>query len=207
MTLDHVAVQALFYGADWKTNPSLFQQTAQFENYLKYMVNSPYMDMLTQAGYNVGRGSSTAGQTLNLAINKSTGISDAQIHADLQSAISSGQLAAPDANRLYVVFVEDNVAVSNNSYLDIAHYDNSIRDSLSYHGTFGGIDFAGRGRDIHYAVIAYPGGSIPLPGGPAANISLSWLSSLKPLRGCRASPVNCPAGSPPVAPLLAAAAR
>ena len=32
---------------------------------------------------------------------------DAQIQRDLQSLVNSGQLAAPDANRLYVVFVEE----------------------------------------------------------------------------------------------------
>ena len=76
---------------------TLVSQAASLDQYVGYVVNSPYMDMLTTAGYDVGRGSATAGKELNVSINKTTGITDSQIHADLQSAINSGQLATPDA--------------------------------------------------------------------------------------------------------------
>src|SRR5882762_7485001 len=88
--LPHVEAQAVYLGSDWSTNSSLTSQAAAVDQYVNYLVTSPYMDMLTNAGYNVGEGSATAGKTLGLSLNKSTGITDATIHSDLQSAISSG---------------------------------------------------------------------------------------------------------------------
>src|SRR5947208_13100672 len=69
--LPHVEVQAIYYGSDWSGNSSLYQMTGQIEGYLNYMVNSPYMDMLTNAGYGVGRGSFSQGRIVNYSINKS----------------------------------------------------------------------------------------------------------------------------------------
>lgn len=152
--LTNVEAQAVFLGADWNSNSTLTNQAASLNQFVGYVVNSPYMDMLTQAGYNVGRGSATTGQTLNLAINKSTGITDTQIHADLQAAINSGQLAAPDANRLYVVYVEPGVVIKLGT-------ETSQRNFLGYHGAFAGRTSAGKAADIRYAVIAYPGSPNP----------------------------------------------
>src|SRR5262249_49557666 len=90
----------------------------------------------------------------NLAISKTTGITDAQIHADLQAAINSGQLAAPDANRLYVVYVEPGVVIKLGTAT-------SQRNFLGYHGAFAGRTASGNATDIRYAVIAYPGSPNP----------------------------------------------
>src|SRR5207249_4270161 len=61
--------------------------------------------------------------------------------------------------------------VVNSSYMDM------VNNFLGYHGAFAGLTGSGW-SDIRYAVIAYPGGSIPLSSGTATNASLSWLSSL-----------------------------
>src|SRR5258705_228357 len=129
--LTNVEAQAVYLGSDWNSNATLNSQAAALDQYVGYLVNSPYMDMLTQAGYNVGRGSATAGQELNLALSKSSGITDTQIHADIQAAINAGQLAAPDANRLYVVYVEPGVVVKLGA-------ETSQNSFLGYHGAFAG---------------------------------------------------------------------
>src|SRR5437870_903151 len=54
--LPSVEATALFFGSAWSSTPSLSQQAVTLDNYLQYLVNSPYMDMLTNAGYGVGRG-------------------------------------------------------------------------------------------------------------------------------------------------------
>jgi len=148
--LSNVEAQTVYLGSDWSNNATLKSQATSLDQFAGYLVNSPYMDMLTQANYNVSRGSATAGQTLNLSINKSAGITDAQIQADLQSAIKSGQLAAPDANRLYIVYVEPGVVIKLGT-------DTSQNSFLGYHGAFAGKTAAGKAADIRYAVIAYPG--------------------------------------------------
>src|SRR4051794_33713645 len=129
--LSNVEAQGVYLGSDWANNSSLNSQASALDQYVNYLVKSPYMDTLASAGYNVGEGSATSGKELNLTLNKTTGITDSQIQADLQSAISGSQLATPDANRLYVVFVEPGVKISLGA-------DTSVNSFLGYHGAFAG---------------------------------------------------------------------
>jgi hypothetical protein len=162
--LPAVEVQALYYGSDWYNNPTYYSQTGYLEGFLNNIVHSSYMDALTNAGYGVGRGSFDGGKIGLANINKAYYLTDASIQSAVQGYISNGTLKSPDANRLYVVFVEDNVAVSSSS-------GNSQNNFLGYHGAFAGRDYYGYAADIHYAVITYPGGSV-------GNASIPWLSAL-----------------------------
>ena len=114
------------------------------------------MDMLTNAGYRVGRGTSSTGAIDNISLSKTSGITDASIRSDIQAMINSNQLQTPDANRLYVVYVEPGVVVYNGS-------TSSVNTFLGYHGAFGGKTATGAAADIHYAVLPYPGGVNPSP--------------------------------------------
>jgi hypothetical protein len=163
--LPHVEVQALYLGSDWSTNATYNQQTRSLDGFLKNLVAGPYMDMLSTAGYGVGRGSAVAGKIAALQLNKNSALSDGAIQVDLQGFISNGTLQAPDANRLYVVFVEDNVLVRTSDGLI------SRTDFLGYHGAFAGLDAHGNASDIRYAVVAYPGGNI-------SNAAVTGLSAL-----------------------------
>jgi hypothetical protein len=170
--LPHVEVQPMYYGSDWTSNPYL-GQALRLGSFLANIVNSSYMDMLTEAGYGVGRGTISPGDVYGVNVDKTKFLQDAKIHTALQSEIAHGYLQRPDGNRLYVVFVEDNVAVSRSDG------STSVKDFTGYHGDFqatiGSLPY-----NIHYAVIAYPGGSIPLPstsGNPSTNTSLWWLSA------------------------------
>ena len=101
--LANVEAQAVFLGSDWQSSSTLNSQTGQFNQYLTTLVSGGYMDMLTNAGYGVGRGTSTAGAVDNISLNKTSGITDTTIQQDIQAMISSNALQTPDANRLYVV--------------------------------------------------------------------------------------------------------
>jgi hypothetical protein len=172
VVLPNVEVQGLYYGSDWINNSTYYQQAGRLDGFLNNVVHSSYMDMLSNAGYGVGRGSFDQGWIDGSNINKSYYVDDTQIQGALVSNINSGHLAVPDANRLYVVFVEDNVAVN------LTGQGNSQNSFLGYHGAFGawlslpsvnpwGPTFS----DIHYAVVTYPGGSI-------GNASRSWLGAM-----------------------------
>jgi hypothetical protein len=165
--LPHVEVQGLYYGADWYNNSTYHSQTGYLEGFLNNVVHGSYLSTLTNAGYGVGTGSFSSGQIGLANINKSFYLTDGQIRSALQSYISSGVLQQPDANRLYVIYVEPGVAISMGG-------GNSQRDFLGYHGAFAGHDSSGHAADIHYAVIAYPGGSV-------GNASVSYLSTLNQL--------------------------
>ena len=113
--LQSVEAQAVYLGSDWQTTSSLTTQTGQFDTYLTTLVSGQYMDMLTNAGYRVGRGTSSTGAIDNISLSKTSGITDASIRSDIQAMINSNQLQTPDANRLYVVYVEPGVVVYNGS--------------------------------------------------------------------------------------------
>ncbi|MFL5243881.1 MAG: hypothetical protein ACJ8FY_17400 [Gemmataceae bacterium] len=152
--LPHVEVQGMYLGADWYYNSTDYNQTAQFESFNRFLPQSSYMDLLTQLGYGVGRGSTSPGTIDLLAVNKNYYLTDSTIRGEIQRFINAGSLQQPDANRLYVVYVEPGVAIMN----DHDNNSTSVRDFAGYHAAFAGRTAGGYGADIHYAVIAYAGG-------------------------------------------------
>ena len=152
--LPHVEVQGMYLGSDWYNNGTFYNQTAQFESFNRFLPQSSYMDLLYELGYGVGRGSTSPGTIDRIALNKNYYLTDSTIRGEIQSFINTGYLQTPDANRLYVVYVEPGVAILN----DHGNNSTSIRDFAGYHGAFAGRTASGYGADIHYAVIAYAGG-------------------------------------------------
>jgi hypothetical protein len=127
--LPHVEVQAMYFGQDWMY--SLNVQKNQLDNFLGNIVNSSYMDMLQNAGYGVGRGSASPSTIDGASFYPNQWINDSTIQNALVSEINAGALGLPDANRLYVVFVQDNVAVSTS-------FGTSMPGGFAgYHGAFG----------------------------------------------------------------------
>lgn len=153
--LTHVEAQAVYLGSAWNSSANA-GTTGTLDNYLNFLVNSPYTEALTRAGYGVGSGTATAGVVDPVAIPSGSIIRDRGLRAELQSLISQGAVAAPDANRLYVVFVQPNALISEGGLT-------SRQGLLGYHGAFAGHTATGQAVDVHYAVIAYPGGSVGNP--------------------------------------------
>ena len=166
--LPHVESQAVYLGTDWSANASLMDQRQQVDKYIDYLVKSPYMDMLTNAGYGVGRGISSPGQTI---VQNGSSLTDSQIQSSLQSAISSSKLQQPDANRLYIVYVEPGISVQMGN-------SSSTNSFLGYHGAFAGRDASGKASDIRYAVIAYPGTPNPSAGSQGYSKAFDQLTSV-----------------------------
>ncbi len=173
--LPHVEVQALYIGSDWATDPNLRAQATQFDNFLQFLVDSPYMDMLSNHGYNVGRGTFTFGQidplditTLPL-VNGARQVTDAMIHAEVDRLIGNGTLAPQDMNRVYVVFVEPGVTV-----IDTVFGGSSTTSFSGYHHSFVSSDQFGNVLEssrLNYAVIPYHG-----------SVGNQWNSSLTPFQ-------------------------
>lgn len=158
--LTHVEAQALFLGKDWSTISTDAAQTKTLNSFLTDVTGGAYVDAFTNAGYGVGRGTATTGVTDKTAYTSGSIISDAAIHRRIQADISSGLLSAPDSNRLYVVYVDPNVAVNLG-----AGQGTTRQGILGYHGAFGGVDANGNPVVIRYAVVVSPGG-------PARNSSM-----------------------------------
>jgi hypothetical protein len=152
--LADVGVEALFLGSEWATDPGLAAQTGQIGTFLQFLTTGSFMDMLGQAGYGIGRGGYLAGQVDPVPL---PGVlSDDLIQATLTASIGNGSLGAPDANRLYFVFVEPGVNVTTS-------FGSSATDFYGYHSVFVGPT----GVPVNYAVIPYP----TAPNGPYPALS------------------------------------
>jgi hypothetical protein len=143
--LPNVQVEALFLGSAWQSDPNLGAVAGLLGGFLQNVTSSSYLDVLGQAGYGVGRGAYVGSSTDALALGLD--VSDARIQGEIAGSIGNGSLLPPDRNRLYVVFVEPNVAVSS-------PFGNSAVDLLGYHSDFQGP----AGAPISYAVIPFPAG-------------------------------------------------
>lgn len=146
--LPNVQAQAVYLGSQW-ANSSMSSQITQTDQFLSTIVNSPYMDMLTNAGYNVGRGTDTKGVVDNISISTRGSLSDNQIQSDLASLISQGKVQSPGSNNLYMVYVEPGVAVTMGGTSSTNYF-------LGYHGAF-----QDGSNVVHYAVMPYPGSPNP----------------------------------------------
>jgi hypothetical protein len=149
-TLPSVEATPVFLGTAWQGQGwAEFALTA----YTQGIVNSPFMDALQNAGYGVGRGKVTAGQTL-LDSNGVAGgtVTDAAVRLDLFLGIAFGALPQPDANRLYTVFLPPNATFTATG-TDGTHYS-SASNLTGWNASF----YAGS-TQIHYVVIPFPGGT------------------------------------------------
>jgi hypothetical protein len=162
--LQHVEAQGLYVGDQWSANPTLYSQASHLEGFLGTIVNSSFMDMLSNAGYGVGRGSWSRGQILPASLSNGSTLDDSTIRSWLSAYVQAGYLQYPDANRLYAVFVEPNVEVT-------AGAANSVNNFAGYHGAFAGPN----GTTIPYAVVPYPGGSV---GNGSGNPNLGTLDEM-----------------------------
>jgi hypothetical protein len=141
--LRHVGVEAVFLGSAWQSDPALAALPGQLGGFLQTITGSTYLGSLTRAGYHVGRGSYLGAATDPLALGDT--LNDSEIQNDLAAAITSGSVLPPDANRLYVVFVEPGAAVTS-------PFGDSRFGLLGYHS-----DFLGpTGTGVSYAVIPFP---------------------------------------------------
>src|SRR5579862_368883 len=55
--LPNVQAPPIFYGSGWHASAQTGADAAYMTSFLQDAVNGPYMDMLSNAGYGVGRGS------------------------------------------------------------------------------------------------------------------------------------------------------
>jgi Bacterial Ig-like domain (group 3) len=166
--LPQVQAQALYLGNVFSSAP-VNTETATLDAFLKDVTGGPYLQALTRAGYNVGPGSAVAGAVDNTSLTAGSTISDAFIRARLQADVSSGLLQAPNANTLYIVYVQPNVAVNLGS-----GQGTTQQGILGYHTAFVGAN----GAPIRYAVVVSPGGAAGNSVLPEATTAVDQLTAV-----------------------------
>jgi hypothetical protein len=166
--LPQVQAQALYLGHEFSTAPAN-TQPATLDAFLKDITGGPYMQALARAGYNVGPGTAVAGAVDNTSLTVGSTISDAFIRSRLQTDVTSGLLQAPNANTLYVVYVEPDVAVNLGS-----GQGTTQQGILGYHTAFVGAN----GAPIRYAVVVSPGGAARNSVLPEATTAIDQLTAV-----------------------------
>jgi hypothetical protein len=153
--INNVAVETVFLGQEWSTDPTLHSNAYQLDQFFNYLTNSSYMDMLheystPQAGQ-IGRGSFAGGVVLPEDDWRRGMIADQTIENILNNEIVAGNIAPPDSNRLLFVFTPPNVAVTQGG----SSSDGFPEGFAGYHNSF--VDSAG--GLVRYAVIPDPIGN------------------------------------------------
>ncbi len=166
--LSQVQAQALYLGNEFSSAPAN-TETAALDAFLKDITGGPYMQALAHAGYNVGPGSAVAGAVDRTALAVGSTISDAFIRSRLQADIHSGLVQAPNANTLYVVYVEPDVAVN----LGLGQ-GTTQQGILGYHTAFLGAN----GAPIRYAVVVSPGGAAGNSVLPEATTAIDQMTAV-----------------------------
>lgn len=175
--IPHVEVNTLFLGQQWvPSSPNNDSVIGYGMNaYLQSIVNSPYMDMLSQ--YGVGRGSFGSSGTewltndpyMQASMDDYDPLSNGmtELQNMLVNAIGQGGLAPPNANQLYIVFLPPGEQVLG----PMGQWNTQA--FLGYHDSFN----SPYGR-INYAVLPFPGGPNPgVNGTPTAFDSLTTIVS------------------------------
>jgi len=166
--LPHVQAQAVFLGHEFSSAPAN-AETATLNAFLKDITSGAYMQALGRAGFGVGPGSAVSGAVDNTSIAAGSTISDAFIRTRLQADVSSGLLQAPNANTLYVVYVQPDVAVNLGG-----GQGTTQQGILGYHTAFVGAN----GAAIRYAVVVSPGGPAGNSVLPEARSAIDQLTAV-----------------------------
>jgi hypothetical protein len=166
--LPQVQAQALYLGNEFTAAPAS-TETATLDAFLKDLTGGPYMQALSRAGYNVGPGSAVGGAVDKTALTVGSTISDAFIRRRLQADVTSGLLQTPNANTLYVVYVEPDVAVN----LGFGQ-GTTQQGILGYHTAFLGAN----GAPIRYAVVVSPRGAAGNSVLPEATTAIDQLTAV-----------------------------
>lgn len=161
--IEHVRINSLFLGDQWDLNPALARQKQAVNDYLSYLTQSTYLDMLSQfsvpsgiipphGAYTIGHGSfgkSALYPPLGSAIDKS------RIQQIILSKIDDGALEPVSADTLYVVFPPPNTPVTK---------PGGTKSFGGFHASFPLVPNNALSANVRYAVIPYPDS-------PAANLN------------------------------------
>jgi hypothetical protein len=167
--LPSVEVQPIFFGGGWKAIPNGPAESAYLTRFVDSLVQSSYMDMLKKAGYGVGVGRATSPYfTGAVSASLNTRLVDNQAQTFLQQLIMAKAVPTPDANRLYVIFVQPDEPITNARGFTSDALD-PVDITTGYHWSFNGVDASGNRADIHYAVIPVP----------TKSVNYTWLQPLE----------------------------
>jgi hypothetical protein len=143
-------VYTSFWGSLWLTDAAHTQQAGRLTQFCTDLVNSTYMNVLSQYGVGSGRGSGLFLQA-SFIDNVPANLTDSDVHSVIQSAINRGAIPEPPVNNtthILVIYLDENTAV-NDPGLGIIMCEPAGDSAFGYHFDF----TTTAGNPFYYAVI------------------------------------------------------
>lgn len=143
-------IYASFWGSLWLSDPAHIQEAGRLSQFLADMVNSDYMNVLSQYGVGSGKGSGLFIQASFIS-SVPAALTDSDIHNIIQSAINVGAIPEPSQNNttnVLVIFLDENTGV-NDPNLGIVMCEPAGDNAFGYHFDF----TTAAGDPFYYAVI------------------------------------------------------
>ena len=143
-------IYATFWGSSWTNSPSGLAEAARLTQFLQDLVQSQFMNVLSQYGVGNGPGTGLFLQA-SFITNVAASISDTDIHNILQGAINGGAIPEPPAKNTthcVVIYLDSSIAVKDSS-LGISMCEPSGDNAFGYHFFFQ----TAAGNSFYYSVI------------------------------------------------------
>jgi hypothetical protein len=144
-------IYATFWGPSWTASPGGLAEAARLSQFLQDLVNSQFMNVLSQYGVGSGPGYGLFMQA-SFINSVAANISDSDIHNIIQGAINTGAIPEPPApkntSHVIVVFLDSSVAVKDTT-LGISMCEPSGDNAFGYHYFF----TTAKGNSCYYSII------------------------------------------------------
>ena len=144
------SVYASFWGPNWTTDPAHLQAAGRLSQFLKDLIDSNFMNILSQYGVGFGRGSGAFIQS-SFVSNVAAILTDDAIHGIIQTGISLGLW--PDMQNTQacvMVFLDETIGIDDQS-LGLVLCEPSGDTAFGYHNYF----TTTQGNPFYYAMIPY----------------------------------------------------
>ncbi len=139
-----------FWGSLWLSDPAHIQEAGRLTQFCADLVNSNYMNVLSQYGVGSGKGSGLFVQA-SFVSNVPATLTDSGVHTVIQSCINSGAIPEPPANNtthVLIIYLDENIGV-NDPGLGIVMCEAAGDSAFGYHFDF----TTAAGNPFYYAVI------------------------------------------------------
>lgn len=147
-------VYATFWGDQWLTDPASTQRAGRLAQYLKDLLASSYMNILSQYGCGNGAGGAGLFMRSGFVSGVPSNIDETTIHNTLQNCINTGAIPEPNdtgvkrATAAVMIFLADNIAV-NSANLGAVMCEPRGDSAFGYHYFFQ----TAAGHHMYYSVI------------------------------------------------------
>jgi hypothetical protein len=139
-------VYTSFWGSQWGELDHLVE-AGRLSQFCDDLVNSDFMNILSQYGVGTGNGSGLFMQA-SFVHNVPNQLADSDIHNIIQSCIDSGAIPEPGANNVLIIYLDENTDV-NDPGLGITMCEAAGDTAFGYHNFF----TTAAGNPFYYAVI------------------------------------------------------